>query len=364
MKIAVIGSGIFGLCVAKELAAKGVKVDIFEKGDITPKWASSSARTRGFIPPHGTCYDGLIDDAIDAWYQLLPRDKLIEPVRCLELVEAGHTKLKQLMDTVPEHAMVVEAPCAFPDLNLEGVVSRGDTHLIASQRATTLLAAVLQQKVTFRPFSEVVSLGDDASGVTLEFHDTGCLDSKMLYEHYDAVVSAGGAWCNSLLISSFGFNPGGSATEDTWFEFSLPSGVRLPARMVNYYGAENGGFYLFEELPGIIRVGERIGRVAFSGEHPANQLDPQSEARCLEFMSRLLGKVDIATLEQRSCVYEFACQPCVGLVPSSKSVFMIGKFPEGGFKFAPLFARELATLILTGEKTETTNRFDPARLTS
>ena len=351
--ICIVGGGIIGLSLARELAGRGARVRVLarERGASTTTWAAA-----GILPPAPLWRDCPPTDVLTAWSDLLHREWARE-LRDETGIDNGLLRSGGLHLASSEAAL--ESLGAQKDLwlsrgaeahlldpravfDLEGALEHGD---VASTIAGAML---LPDEMQIRPSRHLDALEAScrARGVTIEPADVrqfvlrGTRVDRVITAAGDVVagswVLAAGAWTGGLLA--------GFGTEiDTRPIRGQIVLLRLarPAlsRVVN-----RGLDYLVPRPDGRLLVGSSIEDVGFDAS-----TTPGTVARLVAVAASLLGDVARSAPIERTWAGlrpgSFDGAPTMGRVPGYDNVFVSAGHFRAGLHQSPGSAVFLADVI-------------------
>lgn len=241
MRVAVLGGGLQGACVALELAAKGVEVDLYEKNERCLSRTSThnegkihlgyvyandpTLQTARLMARGALCFSSLlrrwIGDAIDAipvsdpFYYVVHRQSLLDVPEIENYLRATHAILgEESRDSLNEYfgSDFRDKPTRISDHECESLFSRQtvvaafrtpevgiDSEALAGVMRTRLSS---ERKIRCRLQTSVCSVQLANAHATVEF-DSGGLEGREAYDH---VVNA--LWDGRLAIDkTAGFEP-------------------------------------------------------------------------------------------------------------------------------------------------------------
>lgn len=361
--ICIVGGGIIGLSLARELSGRGLRVGVLarERGASTTTWAAA-----GIFPPaplwHGCPPTDALTASSDGLHRAWARELLDETgidnglLTCGGLHLACSAVALDALSTERDRwhergaiAHLLDAPALF---DLEPALARGDA------TASIVGAMHLPDETQIRPSRHLDALEAScrARGVTIEHADVrrfvvrGHRVERVITTTGEVAagtwVLAAGAWTGGLL-ASFGTEIDTRPIRGQIVLMRLPR----PAleRVVN-----RGLDYLVPRPDGHLLVGSTIEDVGFD-----RSTTPDTVARLVAVAGSLLGDLARrATIERTWAGLRpgsFDGAPTMGRVPNHENVFVSAGHFRAGLHQSPGSAVFLADLI-TGRPTH----LDPA----
>lgn len=355
MKVAIVGAGIGGLSLARELALRGVQVALFDQGPIPNPVASSvdehriTRHTYGGLPGYSAlmpaafaAYDGIWRDIGRSHY--LPtgivymtrggEDLYPETAAELDTLGIAHAALglDQLAAQLP-HVALTGVTSAF---KAEG------SGILFAARITRDLAAWLAEArgVTLHPGARVQSVDPQAGRLVVD----GITHSA------DVVVVAAGAWVSDLV--------------PTMVERLVPSRqmvlyLQPPAHLADAWaqspvlvdvGPTHGAYILPPRDGTRLKIGDhRFTRIGHGSDDRI--ATPEDLAPVLAAARTALADFDAyAMTERKVCYYTVTADERFVVQPLGRSGWLLSACSGHGFKLGALMGQILAR-ALVGEIT-------------
>ncbi|MEZ3498336.1 NAD(P)/FAD-dependent oxidoreductase [Pantoea sp. KPR_PJ] len=370
-RIAVIGAGIIGLSVARMLALKGAQVTLFDKsvpGAGTSQISFAWVNANGKSPES---YHSLNAAGIEAHKRLQRNSGATTPW----LLETGtwewaadsamraqlETRVARLIRLgYPSQTVTREALLAhFPELRLDARIQQGWFFPSECLLYPGLLIGWLRNQVRslggqLFPYTEVIALSEQASGVTLELSDG---------ERWvgDRVILATGRW-SAELVSQLGFDlamtdanrPDNVACSFLAYTDPLPlqinSNIISPELNIR---PEGGGRLLLQALD--------------LDEHADPARPVSTEGAIGQAFLRRLRRMFVQTEGARIARIEVGQRsrpadglPALGFVGGSGRIYLM--VSHSGMTLAPVLGELVAEEMMTGRRSEMLADFAPQRL--
>ena len=359
--VAVIGGGIIGCASASELARRGCRVTVLERG--TPGGEASSAAA-GLLTVLGGSPD--LDPfrrlALESW-RLYPR--VVAELRELTGVDVEHMTGGTLyplssveegrercgwplgrelgMEVVEGSALATIEPALSKDVSAALLV-RGD-QWINNQRLVTAYAQVAAARgVAVRAGVEVSRIlvdGGRARGVLVDGETV----------HADAVLLAAGAWSRALIEPLGARLPVGPVRGQMLAVSSVPP---LVAHVIH-----GDDVYLVPRPSGELLVGATVEHAGF-----ARAVTPDGLAELIEEAVALVPEIGRRPITRTWCGFRpWASdgQPVLGPWPEVAGLFVATGHYRNGILLAPVTAALMARCIVDGETSESITPFLPDR---
>jgi glycine oxidase len=363
--VAVVGGGIIGCACALELARRGCRVTLFERG---APGAEASSAAAGILSPLGRSpepgpYDRL---AIESW-RLYPG--VVAELRAITGVDVEHMTAGTLYPLAgPREIDEGRARLAWPLARELGIrlVEGSDLRSLEPALAKDLTAALLVQGdhwINNQRLVTAYALAAAARGVTL---CPGTEVSRLLVEsgrargvvtmdgesvRADAVLLAAGAWCGPLAASA---------------GFDLPVGpVRGQMLAVSHvpsllsHAIHGDDVYLVPRPSGELLIGATVERVGFERAVTPDGIGSLI-AQALALVPGM-GSRPITRSWFGFRPWASDGQPVLGPLPEADALFVATGHYRNGILLAPVTAAVMARCILDGEIPASITPFLPAR---
>ena len=341
----ILGAGIIGLSVARELAGRGLSVCVVARDRVrdTTSWAAS-----GIFPPAPTSADAAPNERLTAFSDALHRrwavelrdetgiDNELDPCGGLHVAEdgTGATRLAAMAADLRARGVRCESLTAAEVAGVEGVLAaavregrivggllvpdemriRPPRHLAALEASCRARGVRFVEDAAVRDF---VIRGDRIAGAVLEMAHGASPPAAVTAERY---CLAAGAWSGPLAARL------GMAIETRPIRGQIAL-LRLPApllhRVINV-----GLSYLVPRTDGRLLAGSTLEDVGFDASTTPETID-----RLLAFAHRLLGPLPDAVIERSWAGLRPASAdglPYLGRVPGFANAFIAaGHFRAG-----------------------------------
>lgn len=363
--VAVVGGGIIGCACALELARRGCRVTLFERG--APGGEASSAAA-GLLTPLGSLPDpGPFHRlAIESW-RLYPG--VVAELRSVTGVDVEHMTTGALYPLAgPREIEAARARLAWPLAREFGIslVEGSDLHTLEPALAKDLTGALLVQGdhwINNQRLVTAYALAAAAGGVTV---CTGTEVSRLLVEdgralgvvtmdgesvHADAVLLAAGAWSGRLAASA-GFElPVGPVRGQMLAVSNVPSLLS--------HAIHGDDIYLVPRPSGELLIGATVERVGFERAVTPDGLGSLI-AQALALVPSIGGRpITRSWFGFRPWASDG--QPVLGPVPGVDSLFVATGHYRNGILLAPVTAVVMARCIVDGEIPDAITPFLAAR---
>lgn len=364
----IIGGGVIGLSIARELAGRGLRVEVLarERGRDTASWAAA-----GIFPPAPADAAASPGDRLTAWSDALHRhwaEELREETgidtelrRCGGLhVGASDAGLERLAataeawrqrgarcDWLTAAEIRAREPALTPAIETGGIRAGfflpDEMSLRPPRHLEALLASCRQRGVTVTP-AEVRGIEQRSGAVAGVVTDAGVVRAS-------AYCFAAGAWSGEVAASL------GLALETRPIRGQIVL-LRLPrqvlGRVVNF-----GIDYLVPRDDGRLLVGSTIEDAGF-----AATTTPEAVARLLDVARRLLGALPEATVEQAWAGLRPGSVdglPTIGRIPDFDNAFIAAGHFRAGLHQSTGTAVLVADLVSGTPPTVDPTPFSPCR---
>lgn len=353
MKVAIVGAGIAGLSLARELSLRGVQVALFDQGPIPNPVASSvdehriTRHTYGGLPGYSALMPAAFAAYADLWRDIGRSHYL--PTGIVYMTRGGEdlypeTAAELDLLGIPHAALGLDALAArLPHVALAGVTSafkaEGSGILFAA-RITRDLAAWLAQAdgVTLHPGVRVAAVDPVA----------GTLVADGVTHSADVVVVAAGAWVSDLLPAMTG-----RLVPSRQLVLYLDPPPQLAAAWANSpvlvdVGPTHGAYILPPRDGTRLKIGDhRFTRTGHGSDdriaRPEDLAPVLAAAR-----SALAGFDSYGLTEQKICYYTVTTDERFVVEPIGPAGWLLSACSGHGFKLGALMGRILAR-ALTGE---------------
>ena len=365
----IIGGGVVGLSIARELAGRGLRVRVLarEQGRHTASWAAA-----GIFPPAPMWAGAPPDDALTAWSDRLHRqwarelreetgiDTELRAVGGLHLAADGpaHERIRLAAAEWRRRG----AACDWLDC---GDIARLEPSLAAAvDRGHIVGGYLLPEEMTIRPPRHLaaleascrrrgveISTGADVQGIEVRGGRIEGVASAAGFVQADTYCLAAGAWSESL-ARPLGLALATRPIRGQIVLLELPRQVL--GRVVNV-----GLNYLVPRADGRLLVGSTLEDAGFAKETTAEAVE-----WLLGFAHGLLGQLPDARLEQAWAGLRPGSadgQPSIGQVPTIANAFVAAGHFRAGLHQSTGTALLLADLITGASPEIDPTPFDPAR---
>jgi sarcosine oxidase len=343
----VVGAGVFGSSVARELAGRGWSVTLVEQytpGDVR---ASSGGESRLIRSAHGTdlWYTRSARLARDRWQELeeetgvdlLVQCGLVWFARRADGWEADSEQALRSEGIPVERVDPADAAALFPDVRTDDLaftLLEPDAGALHARRATQALAAAAQQRGSrlVTGVARPAGAGVEANGWRLDG---------------DVVVWACGPWLATLFpglvdlrvtkqdVTFFGAHAG-------WSSPPVPGWVDYDGAIYGVGDIDGRGFKCSPDAEG----------PAFDPDRGERVLSPEVEQRARTYLAlRFPALADAPLVGSRTCQYTLTVDTNFVVAPHpnhDRRVWLLGGGSGHGFKHGPSLGVYLADLIESG----------------
>jgi sarcosine oxidase/sarcosine oxidase subunit beta len=349
-RIAVVGGGVHGLCIAWALARRGHVVTVLEAGPLPNPAASSQDEGRIIRHAYGTLegYAAMMPAGFAAWRALFAEtgaDRLV-PTRAVYALRAegpwqDAVARTQAAAGLGFRVLGAEDLGAIPVLAREGLLRAvevdGSGILLAAPILRDLLALLPRFGVVLRGGARVAAV--EGNAVRLD-------DGERLAA--DAVVVAAGAWGDALLPEAWA-EAGLRVSLQTVAYLEPPEDLaaawaEAPLLLCRLPGHPTGGVYV---LPP--RAGARLKIGDYATDTPGRPGAPPDAARQAALLDA--GRIAVAgfarhrVLGLRHCLYTMAPEDRFVVRQAARGAWLVSACSGHGFKLAPLVALGVAAAI-------------------
>jgi glycine oxidase len=363
--VAVVGGGIIGCACALELARRGCRVTLFERG---APGAEASSAAAGIVSALGSAPDpGPYDQlAIESW-RLYPG--VVAELRSVTGVDVEHMTSGTLYPLAgPREIEAARARLAWPRAREFGIrlVEGGDLHALEPALAKDLAAALLvqgDQWINNQRLVTAYALAAAARGVTV---CPGTEVSRLLVDdgrargvvtmdgesvRADAVLLAAGAWSGRLAAAA-GFDlPVGPVRGQMLAVSNVPSLLS--------HAIHGDDIYLVPRPSGELLIGATVERVGFERAVTPDGLGSLI-AQALALAPGIGGRpITRSWFGFRPWASDG--QPVLGPAPGIDALFVATGHYRNGILLAPVTAAVMARCIVDGEIPDAIVPFLPAR---
>jgi len=361
--VAVVGAGVIGCSIARELALQGASVLVLDRASVA---AESSSAAAGILAPrvHAT-EPGMFPLALasHALFEPLAEALIAETgqefgfarsdVLDLALDEADderlHDKLRWLQDAghavrwLDARETLEHDPALIP--TVRGAFFDEDAYQIHPGRFTQALASgATRAGVRFQLGAEVIGLASEGTRASHVRTTAGDLAAGHIVLATGAWMRASAEWLG-MCVEVFPAKG----------QILSVASVDTPLRSIIY----GGGIYLLPRTDGTIVVGATVEQAGFDKSLTADAL------------AWLLGTIPAVCPELREARFQHAWSglrpgspdglPIVGAAPGWDNVTIAGGHFRNGIMLAPITARLATDLILKGRRDPLLAPLDPAR---
>lgn len=351
----VVGSGIIGCAIARELAVRGLACTVF---DDRPVAGGATRASAGMLAPYVEAHERgpLLDLAVrslelyDDWVAAVRRESDIEVeyrrIGTLEVAldpkHAAHLR-RQVSDEIPaEWLDAATARAAHPELGwIAGArLTRAHGYVAAPQLAAALARAAERQGTTFRR-GAVQRITPSGSAVRVTTSDGDC--------EADTVVIAAGAWGRSIEGARMPpLRPVRGQLLHLGWRGQPPSTIIWGPRC-----------YIVPRTDGTLLVGATVEEVGFDERTTAGGVRELLAAAC----ELLPGATGATFLEARAGLRPATPDelPVLGSDPDTPHIVHASGHYRNGVLLAPVTAKVIADLIVDGKRDRCLEAFAPNR---
>ncbi len=352
--VAIVGAGIYGLCLARALHKRGAAVSVYEQGPIPNPVSSSFDEHRITRHTYGDLsgYGALMPDAFAA-YEALWADLGVRHLSPSSIVYIGRQPSNLYEETardldrlsIPHRPLTVaEVAARLPMIRIDGVVmafeAAGAGMLIASRNVTELARWLNEAGVDLHQHARVTEVDPETGRIVVD----GTTHSA------DIVVVAAGAWLPRL-------HPAAAAgrllpSRQTVLYLKPPSALEAAwatAPVMINQDVATGAYILPPRQGTRLKVGDHVftRRGAADDDRIATEPDiapvrERARANLADFESYKL-------IEAKVCYYTVADDERFVVEPTGKRGWVLSACSGHGFKLAALLAGGLAD-ALTGHR--------------
>ena len=320
MKVAVVGCGVMGAAAARDLAARGHKVTIFEQFEVGHKRGSSHGATRiyRFSYPDPR-YVAMMSEALALWHELEAESRvtLLTKTGGLDCGRSldDHARSLEIHGLSYELLSASEAHHRWPSLKLPGrSLYQADGGYV---RADLAWKAFLDSALS--------------SGAEIErrrIEDIRTLD-------HDRVVVTAGGWASDLLSTADIELPTRATRETVAF-------FRTTETLPTLVDWGDPSVYALPDATYGLKVGEHIAGPTTDPDEEG-VVNEASLDRLRRWVAERYAGVDAEPAHSETCIYTNT--PDEHFVLERDGDIVIGSACSGhGFKFAPLIGKRLADL--------------------
>lgn len=339
VEIAVVGSGVAGAAAAWRLGLRGHEVALFEQFEIGHNRGSSHGASRifRFVYEH-PWYVRMAQMALRLWREL-ERHSGSSLLTVTGGLDAGsETQIARIASALQANGAAFEIldprsrKQRFPQFELRdefGLFSPDSGAVAADESVLALVGAARSAGAEIFEKTKVSKVIPGENDAVLEV-PTGSLKTRR------CVLAAGG-WNGEMLAAA-----------------GVPAPLRVSCEQLFYFQGENIPVFIhrngisyyavpmIEGAPGI-KVGEHAtGRPATADERPFD-IDPEGEARVIDFVSKTLPGLDPKPVFGETCLYTLT--PDEDFILDIRGPLVVASACSGhGFKFGPLVGEILADL--------------------
>ena len=353
--VIIVGAGIVGCAIARELAVRGVAVTVF---DDRPVAGGATRASAGMLAPYVEAHERgpLLElavrslDLYDDWIAAVGResDTDVEYRRvgtlevALDPIHAAALRRQGSDQVTAEWLERAEARAAYPQLGwiAGALLTRTHGYAAASQLTTSLARAAERQGTTFRR-AAVQRITAGGSSVRVTTAEGDC--------EADTVVIAAGAW--------------GSAIEGVRMPPLRP--VRGQLLHLGWRGDPPSTIiwgprcYIVPRADGTLLVGATVEEAGFDERTTAAGVRELLSAAC----ELLPGAKDATFLEARAGLRPATPDelPVLGSDPATPNVIHASGHYRNGVLLAPVTAKVIADLVVEGKRDQCLDAFAPNR---
>ncbi|HEX5530967.1 MAG TPA: glycine oxidase ThiO [Methylomirabilota bacterium] len=365
--VLVVGGGIIGCAAALELARRGCRVTLLERG--TPGGEASSAAA-GLLAPFGDSPepDPFHRLAIESW-RLYPR--VVAELRALTGIDVEHVTAGTLHPiATPGDLEDARARCGWPlaaELGIE-VVEGAELAALEPALAKDVTAARLvrgEQWVNNQRLVTAYALAAAARGVTVR---TGVEVGRILVERgrargvladgepltADAVLLAAGAWTAALAPGLGGPLPVGPVRGQMLAVSNVP--------VLISHAIHGDDIYLVPRPSGELLVGATVERAGFE-----RAVTPDGLGGLIAQAVALVPEIGRRPITRSWCGFRPAAPdglPVLGPWPDVAGLFVATGHYRNGILLAPVTAAVMADCIVDGKTPDSITPFLPQRFVS
>ena len=365
--VLVVGGGIIGCAAALELARRGCRVTLLERG--TPGGKASSAAA-GLLAPFGDSPepDPFHRLAIESW-RLYPR--VVAELRALTGIDVEHMTAGTLHPiATPGDLEDARARCGWPlaaELGIE-VVEGAELAALEPALAKDVTAARLvrgEQWVNNQRLVTAYALAAAARGVTVR---TGVEVGRILVERgrargvladgepltADAVLLAAGAWTAALASDLGGPLPVGPVRGQMLAVSNVP--------VLISHAIHGDDIYLVPRPSGELLVGATVERAGFE-----RAVTPDGLGGLIAQAVALVPEIGRRPITRSWCGFRPAAPdglPVLGPWPDVAGLFVATGHYRNGILLAPVTAAVMADCIVDGKTPDSITPFLPQRFVS
>lgn len=361
--VAVIGAGAFGAWTAHALRARGQRVLLVDAYGPANDRASSGGESRIIRSAYGAAavYARMAHEALPVWQSLAARRRLrlFESTGVLTVHRADaafaedSARVLEELQIPHQRLSAADTRRRFPAFWLEdgeaGLFEPGAGALLARRAIQALVEELVESGVEYRLAAARPPAGRGA------LDSVDCLDAAPIRAR--RFVFACGPWLAKLFPALLG--PRIRSQRGEVFFLGLPAGdsVYLPPAMPTWIDLTvDGGAY---GMPGLEARGAKVAVDVIDREIDPDTGDRTVSAPYIEAMRafvarRFPGLAAAPVVETRVCQYEMTPDEDYVLDrhPDFDNVWIAGGGSGHGFKTSPIVGREVARLVLDGERAD------------
>lgn len=349
-RIAIVGGGIHGLCIAWALARRGHAATVLEAGPLPNPAASSHDEGRIIRHAYGTLegYAAMMPAGFAAWRALFAEtgeDRLV-PTRAVYALRAEGPWQDAVARTQAAAGLGLRVLGAEELTNIPVLAREGLLRAVEVDGSGILLAApILGDLLALLPRLGVMLRGG-VRAVAVEEHAVRLDDGQRVAA--DVVVVAAGAWGAALLPDAWA-EAGLRVSLQTIAYLDPPEDLaaawgEAPLLLCRLPGHPTGGIYV---LPP--RAGARLKIGDYATDAPGAPGGPPNRARQVALLDA--GRVAVAgfarhrVLGLRHCLYAMAPEDRFVVRQAARGAWLVSACSGHGFKLAPLVALGVAAAI-------------------